>query len=107
VQLAQTYDVFLPMGYFTYRTRLPSYTGVYTQLNITLLRSWTGNPALPVHPIGGIADAASAAQVRAFAQAARNGKSLGASMYDYATTTPAQWRELEAANALPLSSTSG
>jgi hypothetical protein len=107
VQLAQTYDVFLPMGYFTYRTKLPSYTAVYTQLNVTLLRSWTGNPALPVHPIGGIADAASAAQVRAFAQAARNGKSLGASMYDYATTTPAQWRELKAANALPLSSTSG
>jgi len=107
VQLAQTYDVFLPMGYFTYRTKLPSYTGVYTQLNITLLRSWTGNPALPVHPIGGIADAASASQVRAFARAARDGNSLGASMYDYATTTPVQWRELKAANALPLSSTSG
>jgi hypothetical protein len=106
-QLAQTYDVFLPMGYFTYRSKLPSFTGVYTQLNITLLRSWTGNPALPVHVIGGIADAASAAQVRAFTRAAQNGKSLGASMYDYATTTPVQWRELAAANDLPLSSTSG
>jgi hypothetical protein len=106
-QLAQTYDVFLPMGYFTYRSKLPSFTGVYTQLNITLLRSWTGNPALPVHVIGGIADAASAAQVRAFTRAAQNGKSLGASMYDYATTTPVQWRELTAANDLPLSSTSG
>jgi len=106
-QLAQTYDVFLPMGYFTYRSKLPSFTGVYTQLNITLLRSWTGNPALPVHVIGGIADAASAAQVNAFTRAAQNGKSLGASMYDYATTTPVQWRELTAANDLPLSSTSG
>jgi hypothetical protein len=107
VELARTYDVFLPMGYFTYRSKLPSFTGVYTQLNITLLRTWTGNPALPVHPIGGIADAASTAQVRAFARAARSGKSLGASMYDFATTTAGQWRELRAANDLPLSSTSG
>ena len=95
------------MGYFTYRSKLPGFTGVYTQLNITLLRSWTGNPALPVHPIGGIADTASAAQVRAFTRAARDGKSLGASMYDFATTTPGQWRELQAANALPLSAPSG
>ena len=106
-ELARTYDVFLPMGYFTYRSKLASFTGVYTQLNITLLRTWSGNPALPVHPIGGIADAASTAQVRAFARAARNGKSLGASMYDFATTTAGQWRELQAANDLPLSSTSG
>jgi hypothetical protein len=107
VELARTYDVFLPMGYFTYRSKLPSFTGVYTQLNITLLRTWTGNPALPVHPIGGIADAASTAQVRAFARAARSGKSLGASMYDFATTSAGQWRELRVANDLPLSSPSG
>jgi len=107
VELARTYDVFLPMGYFTYRSKLASFTGVYTQLNITLLRTWTGNPALPVHPIGGIADAASTAQVRAFARAARNGKSVGASLYDYATTSAGQWRELRAAKDLPLSSTSG
>jgi len=107
VQLAQTYDVFLPMGYFTYRSKLASYTGIYTQLNITLLRTWTGDPGLAVHPIGGIADAASAAQVRAFTRAARNNKSLGASMYDYATTTPGQWRELQKVNDLPLSSSRG
>ena len=106
-ELAQTYDVFLPMGYFTYRSKLPSFTGVYTQRNIALLRTWTGNPALPVHPIGGIADAASTAQVRAFARAARDGKSVGASLYDFATTSARQWRELRVANDLPLSPTSG
>jgi len=106
-ELAQTYDVFLPMGYFTYRSKLPSFTGVYTQRHIALLRTWTGNPALPVHPIGGIADAASTAQVRAFARAARDGKSVGASLYDFATTSARQWRELRVANDLPLSPTSG
>jgi len=106
-QLAQLYDVFLPMGYFTYRSKLASFTGVYTQLNIDLLRTGTGNPALPVHPIGGIAGVASTAQVRAFARAARNGKSLGASLYDFAGTTLGQWRELQSANDLPQSPTGG
>jgi hypothetical protein len=106
-ELAQTYDVFLPMGYFTYRSRLPSFTGVYTQRNVALLRTGTGNPALPVHPIGGIAGSASPAQVRAFARAAWSSKSLGASLYDFATTTPGQWRELRVANDLPLSPTGG
>jgi hypothetical protein len=107
VQLAQLYDVFLPMGYFTYRSKLASFSGVYTQLNIDLLRTETGNPALPVHPIGGIAGVASTAQVRAFARAARNGETLGASLYDFAGTTLGQWRELQAANDLPQSPTGG
>jgi hypothetical protein len=106
-QLAQTYDVFLPMGYFTYRSRLASFSGVYTQLNIDLLRTGTGNPALPVHPIGGIAGNASIAQVRAFARAARNGRSLGASLYDFAGTTAGHWRALQPANDLPQSLTGG
>ena len=106
-QLAQTYDVFLPMGYFTYRSRLASFSAAYTQRNVALLRTGTGNPALPVHPIGGIAGDASVAQVRAFARAARSSNSLGASLYDFATTTPGQWRELQAANDLPLAPTAG
>ena len=106
-ELAQTYDVFLPMGYFTYRSKLASFSGVYTQLNIDLLRTGTGNAALPVHPIGGIAGVASTAQVRAFARAARNGNSLGASLYDYAGTTAGQWRALASTNDLPLSPTGG
>ena len=106
-QLARTYDVFLPMGYFTYRSKLASFTGVYTQLNITLLRTWTGNPALPVHPIGGIADAASTgagARVRARCTERQVARREHVRLRD---TTAGQWRELQAANDLPLSSTSG
>src|SRR5262245_33169054 len=66
IDLGQTYDVFLPMGYFTYRSHRPSFSGTYTRRNIDLLREWTGDPALPVHAIGGIAHYASAAQVRTF-----------------------------------------
>jgi len=98
IDLAQTYDVFLPMGYFTYRSHRASFSGTYTRRNIALLREWTGNPALPVHAIGGIASYASPAQVRTFVQAARGNGAIGSSLYDFAGTTERQWRELRASN---------
>ncbi len=97
-QLAQDFDIFLPMGYFTYRSHQPRFSGVYTRLNISLLREWTGNPALPVHAIGGLARDASPAQVREFVKAARAGQALGSSMYDFADTTSRQWLVLRASN---------
>jgi hypothetical protein len=97
-QLAETYDVFLPMGYFTYRTREPARSGSYTRRNLVLLREATGNPALPVHAIGGLARDASPAQVREFVKAARTGQALGSSLYDFADTTARQWLVLQASN---------
>jgi hypothetical protein len=100
-QLAQDFDVFLPMGYFTYRSHQPRFSGAYTRLNISLLREWTGNPALPVHAIGGLARDASPAQVRAFVRAAHAGDALGSSLYDFADTSPRQWAELRLSNDVP------
>jgi hypothetical protein len=97
-QLAQTFDVFLPMGYFTYRTREPARSGSYTRRNLALLRQATGNPARPVHVIGGLARDASPAQVREFVKAARAGQALGSSLYDFADTTTRQWLVLRASN---------
>ena len=99
-QLAQTFDVFLPMGYFTYRSHRARFSGTYTSLNISLLRQSTGDPALPVHAIGGLARDASPAQVREFVKAARTGDVIGSSLYDFADTTTRQWLELRAANDL-------
>jgi hypothetical protein len=96
-ELARTFDVFLPMSYFTYRTHVPAKSAAYTRLNINLLRKATGDPALPVHMIGGLARDASPAQVRQFVRAARFGNALGLSLYDFADTKPNQWRELRAA----------
>jgi hypothetical protein len=100
-QLAETFDVFLPMGYFTYRHRLPGGTASYTRANLSLLREWTGDPALPIHAIGGLARNASPAQVKAFVKAAQNGAAIGSSLYDFADTTPRQWLELRVANGVP------
>ena len=95
-QLAQSLDVFLPMGYFTYRGRTAAQARAYTIQNVDLLRERAGDAALPVHVIGGIASGATPAQVRAFVQAATETQVLGASLYDFVGTTPAQWRSLAA-----------
>jgi hypothetical protein len=100
-QLATSFDVFLPMGYFTYRPHYPGGSGAYTLSNIRLLRAGTGDSALPVHAIGGIADAVTSSQLRSFLRAARTGGAIGSSLYDFALTTPRQWSQLQTSNDLP------
>ncbi len=95
--LARSYDVFMPMGYFTYRYKTAAATRAYTKANLEILRAETGDEALAVHAVGGLAGPATVAQVRAFATAAADEGALGASLYDYATTSAAQWRALSAA----------
>ena len=95
--LAKTYDVFMPMGYFTYRAKTGPATRAYTQANVELLRARAGDEGLAVHLVGGLAGSATVSQVRAFASVAADEGALGASLYDYATTSAAQWRALSAA----------
>ena len=99
--LASSFDVFLPMGYFTYRPHYPGGSAAYTRTNIKLLREGTANPALPIHVIGGLSGVATTSQVRGFERAARNGAAIGSSLYDFAGTTPEQWEQLQSSNDLP------
>jgi len=93
-RLARLYDVFLPMGYYSYRpTDLGGAFG-YTARNVALIREKTGRPNEPVHAIGGIADRSSQTQVRDFVRATRACGVVGASLYDFSTTTGAQWTAL-------------
>ena len=100
-ELAGIYDVFLPMGYFTYRRHYPGGSAAYTRTNIKLLREGTGNPELPVHAIGGLAGLASQSQVQGFLRASRTGGAIGSSLYDFASTTAQQWPLLRSSNAPP------
>jgi hypothetical protein len=93
-ELTGSFDVFLPMGYFTYRFRTPAPTAEYTHENVRLLRERSGDDSLPIHLVGGLARAATIAQVRAFAEATKAEGVAGASLYDFADTRPAQWRAL-------------
>ena len=92
--LAATFDVFVPMGYFTYRFAKPAPTAAYTRANIELIRAAVGDEAVRVHVAGGLAAAASLAQVRAFATTARENGAIGLSLYDFATTPARSWPAL-------------
>jgi hypothetical protein len=92
--VARHFDIFLPMGYWTYRVR--GYRNVYrfTRKNINIIRTATGRPHEPVHLIGGLADVAGNTEVKAFVTASRDFGALGASLYDYPITRRAEWRIL-------------
>jgi hypothetical protein len=94
VQIHQLADAFVPMAYFTYRARTPAAVRTYALRNLEIIREQTGDPAVAVHLAGGIAASASPAAVAAFAKTARDGGAAGYSLYDFATTKPAQWRAL-------------
>jgi hypothetical protein len=103
--LAGTYDVFLPMSYFSYRAKGAQATHDYTARNVGIIRAATGRPGVAIHMIGGVASGSSTGEVRAFVRAARECDVEGASLYDYVTTGGGQWRELTALNAGPLPAT--
>jgi hypothetical protein len=96
-ELAPYYDVWLPMTYWTFRPSASGYRDGhrYTDESIRRLRANLGNPAAAVHPIGGIADAATEDDYRDFVRAARENGAVGLSMYDLRTTHEAGWSALQ------------
>jgi hypothetical protein len=94
-RLAGSIDVFLPMEYFTARTRGARRVAAYTRADISLVRRLAGDSGFPVHPIGGEARHASLAELRAFLNASRN--ELGVSLWEYGETSPRQLATLAAA----------
>jgi hypothetical protein len=103
-QVRALYDTFLPMSYWTFRVRGADSVYRYTRATLRLLRARTGDPSLPIHPIGGLANGASVAEVRGFARAALDFGAAGLSIYDAPITSPAQWRQLELITASGSSS---
>jgi hypothetical protein len=102
--LAPSIDVFLPMAYFTARVRGAVAVRAYTAANIRLIRTQTANPEVAVHPIGGIAPRATAAETAAFVAAAASCGSLGSSLWEFAATTAAEWAQLAPATMLGAAS---
>ena len=92
--LAELYDVFVPMGYYTYHG--DGYANAYrdTRDNIRIIREQTGRPGVPIHVIAGDGAKSSAAETSAYVRALRENGALGGSMYDWATTSDASWRQL-------------
>ena len=97
--LRRSVDVFLPMEYFTYRTRGARRVAAYSRANVAVVRERAGDPSFPVHPIGGEASAATPAELQAFLLASRG--ALGVSLWEYGGTTARQWALLARAHSRP------
>ena len=94
--LKPSYDVWIPMGYYTAYTRYPTWrdAGRSTAEDITRLKAHLGD--VPFAYAGGIADTSTAADFQRFAGAAKAAGALGISSYDYATTPAWAWSYLRA-----------
>lgn len=94
-RMAPYYDVWQPMTYYTYRVK--GYRDVYdyTRRNTQILRDETGDPSLPIHQIGGIANRSSGRETAAFVDALIYDDLMGGSIYDLGLTGPEDWAELK------------
>lgn len=86
-ELAPLYDVWLPMSYWTFRAEDPGYGDgyAYNEESTRRLRERVGDPAAPVHGIGGIGDEAPPAELDAFVRSLVDTASIGGSIYDWNT----------------------
>ena len=97
VELAGRYDVWLPMGYWSFRTEEHADPAFYTTDNIRRLRADLGDPGAAVHAIGGIGAAdgtavvdpgeplASVDDLEPFVAALVGEGAIGGSIYDWAS----------------------
>ncbi|MGH2635248.1 MAG: hypothetical protein ACRDHU_03780 [Actinomycetota bacterium] len=94
--IADLYDVFLPMTYFTWRVTGRDGAAWYTAKNILILRQETVGMNVPIHVIGGIASDASTQETRGFVDTIRSRDVIGASYYTFPSIRDEQWKALGA-----------
>ncbi|MEJ7764152.1 MAG: hypothetical protein WKF86_01530 [Acidimicrobiales bacterium] len=95
------YDVWQPMGYWTNRKASSPYRNaeLYTRENIERMRTKLGDPDAVVHPIGGIGDKTTPADIDGFLNAVRQTRSIGASLYDWKTQSTNSYTPMRAARS--------
>ena len=96
VELAQTFDVYLPMAYWSFSREGEAGAYEYISQSIATVRADTQRPDLPIHVIGGEADGADALEMNGFVKAVNEAGILGASMYDAALSGAEDWTALGA-----------
>jgi hypothetical protein len=93
--LAKSYQLFMPMNYWTAHGADPTTAKDLTKRNVEKTRQLTGKP---VHIIGGLGEDADPKQVAAYVSAAVEAGSVGGSLYDFTTTRGDVWTELTKLN---------
>ena len=88
-RLADSYDVWLPMSYWTLRAPDSGFQDgfTYNTENTVRLRAHLRDPEALVHGIGGIGDEVDRPSLRRFADSLAETDSIGGSIYDWATLT--------------------
>lgn len=97
-ELDEYYEVFMPMGYFTFREDGHRWRDAeaYTAENVRRIRDRVGDPDLPVHFIGGIADLMTVEDVEGMTRGAKATGAIGLSVYDVVTTGSELWAPMQA-----------
>ena len=87
-ELAPLYDVWMPMAYWSFRTKSSGYRDAYryTEENVRRTRINLGLPDALVHPIGGTDNKSNDDDYRSFVRACVDSRSIGGSIYDWRTT---------------------
>lgn len=93
-ELARIFDVTVVMGYYTYHGNGPQLVRADVAENVEILREKIAGSPNPIHLIGGLAGRSSAAETRAFVEAAAGQDLLGVSFYDFSTTDTEDWAAL-------------
>jgi hypothetical protein len=94
-ELAATYDAILPMAYWSLRRDDLRAGYRYVGENIDRIRASAGRDDVLIHPIGGIADDVTVADVEGMVAAIQDRGAIGGSLYDWNTSTPAQWAAMQ------------
>ena len=94
-QLAEIYDTFLPMVYWTYHVNGPDGAYGYLARALAILRDTTDNTDVSIHLVGGTSYRATLDEQRSFAQlVVDDGRLTGWSLYDWFGTKPAVFQLL-------------
>ena len=97
-ELRPLYDVWLPMSYWTFRTAASGYHDgfAYSDESIRRLRNNLGDQNAVVHAIGGVGDKVTIDEIQRFVESLPADRVVGASIYDWASMTPADRAALAA-----------
>lgn len=95
-ELALTYDVFLPMTYYTYRVDGPRAAAWYTAQSVRIIRRQTAGLRVPIHVVGGISFDATGPETQGFVHTILERDVIGASYYTFPGITFDQWKALSA-----------
>ena len=94
-ELADSADAFAPMIYTGGALKGFDATYGYVTRALRLLRTNTGNPDIPIHVAGGVANRLGLEELAGFVAAVEDdGGTIGVSLYDWMTTPPRAWKAL-------------